>query len=140
MHLLAPFRLTIPRAACGMTRVAGPATIGRMANRDDDGTPPRKPTPEEVNARFARLCIGGKSRPRTPSHINTDHLNEVVSATAPPTAREAIAERKLAADVPAHLAEAQVALVGRCTICDKPVTGRDVPRDREGRPRHHRCQ
>ena len=37
------------------------------------------------------------------------------------------------------LAEAQLGLLARCTICGKPVTGRDVPRDRSGRPRHHRC-
>ena len=125
-----------------------------MANRDDDDDPPRKPTPEEVNARFASLCVGAAPskvrdeelarritslRPRTPSQINTDHLNEVVSATRPPTEREAVAERKLAASVPEHLAEAQISLVGRCTVCGKPVTGRDVPRDRQGRPRHHRC-
>lgn len=125
-----------------------------MASRDDEGDPPRKPTPEEVNARFAGLCVGAPPskrrdeelarrisslRPRAPKPIDTDHLNEIVAATAPPTARGVVGERKIAAEVPAHLAEAQVSLVGRCTICGKPVTGRDVPRDRQGRPRHHRC-
>jgi len=121
---------------------------------DDDGEPPRKPTPEEVNARFARLCVGAppskerddelanrirSRRPRTPAPIDDAHLNEIVQTTAPATARESIADRAAADAVPAHLAEAQVSLVGRCTVCGKPVTGRDVPRDRHGRPRHHRC-
>ena len=120
----------------------------------DDGTPPRKPTSEEVNARFARLCVGappskerdeelaqriGSRRRGPPPPIDDAHLNEIVQTTTPPTAREAVADRRAAAAVPAHLAEAQVSLVGRCTLCGKPVTGRDVPRDRHGRPRHHRC-
>src|SRR5690242_7973489 len=124
-----------------------------MATSDDDD-PRRKPTREEVNARFASLCVGAAPtkrrdeelarrisslRPRTPKQINTDHLNEVLIATAPRTARETVEQRKITADVPEHLAEAQVSLIGRCTICGKPVTGRDVPRDRQGRPRHHRC-
>ena len=122
-----------------------------MAQNDDDD-PPRKPTPAEVNARFAALCKGAPptrerdeelarriTSVKKPGPINPDHLNEIVSATAPSTARQHIAARKAAADVPAHLAEAQLSLVGRCTVCGKPVTGRDVPRDRQGRPRHHRC-
>jgi hypothetical protein len=60
-------------------------------------------------------------------------------ATAEPTVRQRVDARHDAAAAPANLAEAQVGLVARCTLCGKPVTGREVPRDRAGRPRHHRC-
>ncbi len=73
-----------------------------------------------------------------PPLITDEQLNEVLAADNP-AVRDRIAARHATEKAPADLAEAQVALTGRCTRCGKPVTGRDVPRDRSGRPRHHRC-
>jgi hypothetical protein len=82
-------------------------------------------------AKFARDNRGSDA-------IREEHLQTIVGA-ADPKPREILNAKKSAEEVPAHLAEAQVSLAPRCTVCGNPVIGRDVPRDRQGRPRHHRC-
>lgn len=79
---------------------------------------------------------GARSSPPIP-YITDEQLRTI--ATADPSPRDLVDAKHAARDVPAHLAESQVGLAARCTLCGKPVTGRDVPRDRNGRPRHHRC-
>ena len=79
----------------------------------------------------------GKRPEPAPTRVTDEQLRTI--ATAEPTVRQLVNAKHDAAAAPAHLAEAQVGLVARCTLCGKPVTGRDVPRDRSGRPRHHRC-
>lgn len=88
----------------------------------------------------ADRAADARERARAPlgPTISTDHLNEVAITTVD-RPRNVIDQRHAAERAPADLAEAQVGLVARCTVCGKPVTGRDVPRDRQGRPRHHRC-
>jgi hypothetical protein len=88
-------------------------------------------TPEQLRDREGR-----RTDPAEPL-ISDDALQTIVAAE--PSARERVTANAERAKVPTQLAEAQVGLVARCTACGKPVTGRDVPRDSRGRPRHHRC-
>lgn len=102
---------------------------------------------EEANRRYAEMLAknreakrqAGRARlgdTRAAGPIVDDQLNTIVH---PPTVAPPGSERRVAEQVSAHLAEAQVGLTARCTVCGKPVTGRDAPRDRAGRPRHPRC-
>ena len=117
--------------------------------------PPGRPqsmTDAELRERQHMLSHLGDNRPLTPAQlreregrrtdgaaplIRDDTLHLFVAAE--PTARERVAADATRAEASEQLAEAQVGLVARCTACGKPVTGRDVPRDSRGRPRHHRC-
>lgn len=94
-------------------------------------TPSSPPSLDELLERD-----GKRSEPAVP-RVTDEQLRTL--ATAEPTARQRVDANRAAAALPAQLAEAQVGLVARCTLCGKPVTGRDVPRDRAGKPRHHRC-
>jgi hypothetical protein len=92
-------------------------------------------------ARYLELTRGAQRVERAepePAQISDEQLQHVIAADQP-RPRDVIDARKAQEAAPAHLAEAQVSLVGRCAVCGKPVTGRDVPRDKNGRPRHHRC-
>lgn len=87
----------------------------------------------EAKEQARRAQLGDK---RAAGPILDEQLNTVIDA---PSAEPIGSEQKVAEQVATHLAEAQVGLAARCTVCGKPVIGRDVPRDRDGRPRHHRC-
>jgi hypothetical protein len=106
-------------------------------------------TDAEVHERMQRYqaprprTAPGDGLARSPDGVQppgvTDEIVRTLAEAANPSPRALADDRRRAAEAPADLAEAQLSLVGRCTICGKPVTGRDVPRDRQGRPRHHRC-
>jgi hypothetical protein len=89
-------------------------------------------------ARSLEAERGARRAQPEPARISDEQLQQVIAADQP-RPRDVIDARKAQAAAPANLAEAQVALVGRCAVCGKPVTGRDVPRDESGRPRHPRC-
>jgi hypothetical protein len=79
-----------------------------------------------------------EGRRAEPSHepITDAQLHTVLDADA---SRRRDADRRDAARVPAHLAEAQVSLVERCPVCGKPIVGRAGVRSSDGRVRHRGC-
>ncbi len=86
----------------------------------------------ERKAAIEKIERESRREPELEAPASDAQFQTLVEAQSGP--RHHVDRKRVAKKVPAHLAEAQVSLVLRCPLCQKPLTGDDA-----GKPAHRRC-